>query len=867
MRHSTRGDRRRGSRPIARTKTAAPRVPANFVSRDGLRDSLSELSANYPVTLMSAPTGYGKTLLLADWVEKTGAADKAWMSLDADDNDADLFWTAVLSAVCACPDLPASSRLHHLVPRGPADATGFFAEVIDAFAALPTTLYLVLDDLHEIISDEALHGVATLIRHQPKTVRLVLSTRADPPLPLARLRMQGRLGELRASELRFSAGDAAELLRLADVGLDAGQVRRLVDQTEGWPAGLRLAARSLRDVSDRDAFLDQFAGNDRAVADFLVSEVLARLPSETTDVLQLVSICDEVTPSLAAALTGRDDAGAILAELERDNSLVLGVGADRHWFRLHPLLRSYLQADLTRHRPGMVAGLHQSAAAWFVTQDRADKAFDHVHAGEEVHGLVELLGRHATALLLTGDDRQTVRRALTKVEAEPRLALVSALAHVTAGQYAEAEHELRRPPGDEPAGQRLLVATTLALARARAPDAVAADWPETVAAQEGADLEAWARLGLGWTCACTGRQAQARRELEAAARLAREHGLDYVAVHALSALGALVCSDGAFPAAEALCAEAVTIADARGWYTSPWQATNHVVIGLARLLRLDPAGTLEEMRHAADALAGQPEPLPHYLITLLTGAAQFDAGRRQDGLWLMRRARTDLGDAPIPAPVLVAGALLEQRCALELGQDAQAVVSWAQSRAGDVAEVSLMQAWIALRHNDIVATETALREVLTGSRPALCPTTPLEARLLETAVEIRHGRRTTARSTLHAALQLAEPAGLVRPFHTADVSVRELLLEQVGGFGRSNGFASVVSHAVSVVDGQEDGGLTNREHTVLVLLSSPQSLDEMAVDLSLSVNTVKTHVRAIYAKLGVNTRRAAVLAGRHLGIA
>jgi LuxR family maltose regulon positive regulatory protein len=853
-------------------------VPGNFVSRPGLRGSITGLSAEFPVTLICAPAGYGKTLLLADWIEHTGAADKAWVSLDADDDDARRFWTAVLSAACACAVVPANSRLHALAEPGTPDAPGFVAEVIDAFAALPAPLYLVLDDLHEIVGDETMHGVATLIRHQPKQVRLVVSARADPPLPLARLRVQGRLAELRASELRFSTAEAAELLALADVALDEDQVRRLVGQTEGWPAGLRLAARSLRDSTDREAFLTEFAGNDRAIADFLVSEVLARLPARTTDVLQLVSVCDEVTPALAAALTGRPDAGALLADLERDSSLVLAVGAGRQWYRMHPLLRSYLQGELARRHPEMVGELHERAATWFIAQERPDKAFTHVTLGEEDDCLAELLCRHAATLLLTGDDDRAVRRALTKLGADavarsPRLTLTSALAHTVAGEYARAADELAgrswpADPDDELVSLRRLVTTTHAVACGRPPDTDPADWPGIVAAYEGTALEAWARLGLGWTFLCAGDRGESGRELVAAERLAREHGFDVLTVLALSALALLSCSDGAFPAVESSCAEAAAIAAGHGSRTSPAPspAVNHVLAGLARLMSLDPAGTLARMRDATAALTGRAEPGLTYAIDLLTGAASFDSGRRQDGLWLIRDARRNLGDAYLPTPVLVAGAMLEHRCALRLGEATQAIAGWTRSRAGEIAEVRLMQALSSFAHGDPDAADAALRDVLAGALPTCCPTTPLEARLLETALEIRQGRRTKARSTLSTALLLAEPAALIRPFHEADVSVRQLLVEQVGGFGRSNGFADRVSRALSAMNGRSNDSLTNREHTVLVMLSSPQSLDEMATDLSLSVNTVKTHVRAIYEKLGVNTRRAAVVAARRLGI-
>src|ERR1044072_8092580 len=233
MRHSRTGRNERLWTPIPRAKTAVPRVPANFVSRDDLRDDLDVRSAEFPVTLVCAPAGYGKTLLLADWVENTSAADKAWVSLDGGDNDVNRFWTAVLGAVCACESVPSSSRLHDLHPPEVPDAAGFHAEVIDGLAALPAPFHLVFDGLHELVSEQTGHAMAMLVRHQPRNTRLVLSSRADPPLPLARLRMRGELAELRAAQLRFSEVHATELLRRADAALDPGQMHRLVAKTEG----------------------------------------------------------------------------------------------------------------------------------------------------------------------------------------------------------------------------------------------------------------------------------------------------------------------------------------------------------------------------------------------------------------------------------------------------------------------------------------------------------------------------------------------------------------------------------------------------------------------------------------------------------
>ncbi|MGH3878755.1 MAG: LuxR C-terminal-related transcriptional regulator, partial [Actinophytocola sp.] len=455
------------------------------------------------------------------------------------------------------------------------------------------------------------------------------------------------------------------------------------------------------------------------------------------------------------------------------------------------------------------------------------------------------------------------------VAGSPALALISALAHAVAGDRGLAEADLAScwaawPATPEADLRRLrqLVVTTHALADGTAPAAVSRDWPDVLGAYEGTDLEAWARLGLGWTMLCAGEPA--RPELEAAERLARDHGFDFLRLHSLSALAVLSARDGAFPAMESAAAAAVELAYALGWTSSPWLSTNHLMIGFARLLCLDPVAALDEARHAEAALAADAPSRSRYLVGVLSGAACVDEGRRREGLALLRAARHDHGDASVPAPLLAAGALIEHRSTVDAGQDAlaQQLAAWVRERVGNVAELGLMRARASFAHGGLEATE----EMLAG-RPALCPTTPLEAELLATALEIRLGRRTRARDSLYESLVRAEPVSLIRPFHDADLSVRQLLLEQVGGFGSANGFAARVSQTVSTMDARRADVLTSREHAVLVRLSSPQSLDELAVDLRVSVNTVKTHVRAIYAKLGVNNRRGAVVAGRQLGLA
>lgn len=866
---------------IPRAKTAAPRPPHTLVDRDGPRGRLVELTEAFPVTLLCAPAGYGKTVLLADWLARTGAADKAWVSLDAADDTSGPFWAAVLNAFRRCAAVPPSSRLHDLRPPVTPAAPDFFAEVIDALATLPSPVHLVLDDLHQVGGDEVEHGITALLRHLPKTLRLVLSTRSDPPLPLARLRLGGLLGELRVPELRFSFDEASALLRLAGVALADDQVRRLVEQTEGWPAGLRLAARSLRHVSDREAFLTEFAATDRTIADFLVSEVLASLPEKTADVLRLVSVCDEVTAPLAATLTGRADAGARLVALARDTELVLDAGPDRQGFRIHPLLRTHLRADLGRRSPALVDELHRTAATWFAERALPGLAFDHVVRTDEAALTIDFLRRHAPKVLFSGDDHGMVFGALAKVGAaavahDPYLGLISAFAHLTVGDYALGAEQLTAAfsawparPDPDLLAMAQLVLTTKALIQGAVPPPKSVDWRTVLAANEGTDLEAWTRLGLGWTMLCGGARAEARNELEAAERLARERRFDCLTVYSLSAQGVLAGERGDVTTMAETAEAAIRLAGAHGWTTSWWLSAAHLMAGAARLLRLDPAGALEQARHAAAALTAEIDsPLLRYLTGLLTGAAYLDLGRHHDGLELVRRARRDHDTAHLPPLLLASGALVEHRAALLLGHETMAhqLVATTREQLGDVAEVELMRAAAAFAHGAWNDAARAVRRVLDGTRVALRSTTSLEATLLDTALESRMGRRTMARDALNAALVMAEPARLVQPFHQADTSVRQLLLEQVGGFGHVNAFAASVGHALTSMDSTPGDPLTGREHAVLVRLSTTQSLDEVASAMSVSVNTVKTHVRAIYAKLGVNNRREAVVAGRRFGL-
>jgi LuxR family maltose regulon positive regulatory protein len=870
------GGRERDGRPrlrVPHVKNAVPRLPATFVPRVALREAVDRETARADVTLVCAPAGYGKTLLLADWVGATGDADKAWVSVDGDDNQADRFFAAVLGAIRACAMVPPESRLHDLAAPYRSGVAGFLAELVDAIQVLPGTLSLVLDGIHDVVDADTVHGLTTLIRHQPGNLRIVLTSRWDPAVPLARLRVQGRLAEIRASRLRCSAEEAGKLVRAEGAELDEEQLRLLLTQTGGWLAGLVLAARSLRDTPDPELFLAGGAGSDPAIADYLAGEVLARLPGGTRHLLRAISVCDGVHPGLARLLSGRVDAGAVLAGLERERAL-LEVDETQS-YRVNPLLRQHLRADLTRRLPGLVAELHGVAARWFATEGRPVDALRHAERTGDQRDTVKLLRRHAVEILVTGNPEPVLRGlAVTgapAVAGDSWLSLCSALAHLQLGDLTAAESDLAHgdaawpdPAEDTLTEFRRLVVSAHALACGRHPPVVPGS---AVGGGEIAGLEALTWLYRGMSRAGDGDRPGARAELAAADQLAREQGLDYLVLHGRTALAVMSALDGDFAEMEAACAEALAIAEGTSWQHSQWLAPTRAMLALARLLRLEPGAALDLARQVADA-----EPVVVRFVTdLVTGAARFDQGQRVVGARLLQRARRDLGDWPLPPEVVALAALTEHHCAVLLANHplAHEIAEWAVARVGETGEAHLMAARTRFARGDFAFAESALREGLgAGAPPPLSgPLALVEAKLLEAAIATQTGGRTRARSALKAALTLGEPGGVIRPFEYADAPVRRLLLDQIGGFGEADAFACRVRRVLATIERADPNGvLTEREHAVLARLTSPQPLDEVASDLLVSVNTVKTHVRAIYAKLGVNNRRAAVMAAREMGL-
>src|ERR1700741_2385083 len=331
-------------RRVPRTKRAVPKPPSRLVTRPRLLATL-DLGRQSLVTLVSAPAGAGKTLLLAEWVRERGGPDTAWVSLDSDDNDDGRFWSALLEALFTTAAVPRDGPLADLaVPANPSEDPRFLSVVVDALDNLPRPVVLVLDDVQELTDARPLQGLEALLRHRPAGLRLMLSSRHDPHLSLARLRLADQLTELGAEELRFSTGEVRALLETEGIELEHDQLGHLLEQTEGWAAALRLAMLSQPRTSDPNRFLANFAANDRGVADYLIDEVLSQLPADMAAFIRTVSICEHTTVDLATVLSGRADAGALLDAIAQRTSLIFRVDTDPHLYHVHAMLRSQLLA-------------------------------------------------------------------------------------------------------------------------------------------------------------------------------------------------------------------------------------------------------------------------------------------------------------------------------------------------------------------------------------------------------------------------------------------------------------------------------------------------------------------------------------------
>jgi len=871
------------------TKLALPRTSLPQVGRPRL-STLLNAGTQQLLTLVSAPAGAGKTTLLASWSSsRLPPGPVAWLSLDAADNEPGRFWAYLVAALCQSGAVPRDSVLRGLAPL-PGSDKRFLPLLVSGLAGLPAPAVLVLDDLQDITDATVLQGLEFLLRHAPPQLRLVLATRADPALSLQRLRLSGQLVQVRAADLAFTVAEVAELLATCEdqPPLSEDDLVLLQARTEGWAAGLRLAALSLKDQPDPHRFVTEFAGDDKSVADYLTTEVLDRQPKELRSFLLRTCIVDELNGDLADALTGGHGGEAMLARLERANGFVTTVGSGRGAYRYHQLFAELLRYELRGAAPTQVGKLHRRASGWYAARGLTVHAIQQALMAKDWRNAADLMAKHGPSLVLGGETAMLYelvgRLPAELVQPDPELALLGAADRIIRGDPdAAAAHLLAASQQAELLSKErrgrfalLLAIVNTALAwQVGDLDQVLVAGEEALASQSqvtnGGDDAARAimlsTVGAAalWAGHLDGAELHLREGLAAALRA----GLASQQSACLSQLALVHAMRGELNEAMLCGANAAEITADQSWSSSVLEASGYLAQAWVHYYRDD----LGEATRYADlaAASGVGWQAMTLGVMILRARLQRARGDLAGSLDLVAAVRRDLtgarGSAYLWRWLLLTEA--ELRSAAGQPQSASAIRKSLDERGPLADGEAVVLARLHLAEGDPAAA-AAILAALDGSAPGGFLVVPAEVSLLDAVASDALADHDRAAMSLERALSLAEHGGLRRSFLDVGAPARSLLARYRQRVPTSWSYldellqASAESAEVTVAVPKLIDHLTEREHTVLRYLPSLMTYEEIATDLYVSLNTIKTHAYGIFRKLGVTGRRQAVRTAREL---
>jgi LuxR family maltose regulon positive regulatory protein len=875
--------------PLIETKFHIPSPRRSVVARPRLQTRL-ERAVDARLILVSAPAGFGKTTLIAEWIDtatERGAA-VAWLSLDERDDDPARFWSYVLASLhTAVPGLGAGALA--LLDSANAPDEAVLATLVNELHATPGDLVLVLDDFH-VIGHHDIHDALTyVLDHQPERTHLVIASRADPPLPLARLRARGELLELRAGDLRFTAAEAADYLNGA-MGLDLtpADVATLDARTEGWIAALQLAALSMQGRDDNAHFIAGFAGDDRFIVDYLAGEVLHRQPESVRRFLLQTSVLDRLQGSLCDAVTGVNGGKAALESLERQNLFVVPLDDRREWYRYHHLFADVLRTRLLDDDPDAPVELHRRASAWYGERGEVPDAISHAAAAGDLDRAAELaelalpemrrrrqdetirawvqlvpedvvrmrpvLAVGFAGVLMASNELDRVHRHLR--DAEQWLAL-DAAARDAAGVVVIDDAQLRALPG-------AIEMYRAALALMRGDITGTVDHAHRVLALAPADDEmgrasAHALLGLAaWSEGDLDRAFAAYTDAIAGMRRAG-HIADILGCSI--AMADIRVAQGRLEDARRLYEQGLQLVADHG--AVPLRGTADMHVGLAEILRErdDRNGAAEHLRRARELeLFGTPQYA--YRSRAVQAGLRLSEGDAAGCLALLEEAERvyDTDFSPAVRPI---GARRARTHILQ--GDLNAARAWVRERnlsiddePAYVTEFEHITLAIILindspRERDLQQVSAMLERLLVAAEAGGRGSSVIEILAVQALTFDARGDTASALAALRRAVELAEPEGYVRVFAYLGPRLSALRETLVTGSARPP--------QPGLVD-----PLSDRELDVLRLLRSDLSGPDIARELVVSLNTVRTHTKNIYAKLGVNNRREAVRRAGELGL-
>jgi LuxR family transcriptional regulator, maltose regulon positive regulatory protein len=875
--------------------TVAPAAP-RLIDRGDLVVALDR-AARRTVTIISAPAGSGKTSLLRAWADGPGQPRRlAVLRVQRDQRDAQQFWLALLDAVRQATGADSGAEPSAATPDFNAPAMA--GRVLSELAEARDGVTLVVDDLHELNSPEALAQLTRLLTNVPPHAHAILTTRHDVRLGLHQLRLAGELAELRAVDLRFSERETRELLDASGITLSAAGAALLYHRTEGWAAGLRLAAISLAGHPDPERFVTEFSGSDRTVAEYLLAEMLDRQPDDVQDLLLRTSLLDRVNGELADLLTGRPGSERILLDLEDANAFVESLDSERAWFRYHHLLADFLRLELRRTLPAEVAVLHRRAAEWFIRQGHVVDAIRHTQAAGDWADAARLLADHSFSLTLDGQAQtmQALVRAIPPGADHPELALVRAMGDLAQGRLDEAAAHLAvaetyaetRPPGRQRRLQVAIASLRLSLARRRGDLAGVIEQARFLAAPVtgpsdedialDSDLRAVALMNLGTVEAWSLGLPDAERHLREGAVLAREIGRPYLEVGCLAQLGFAYIFHGAdlpkinaFATTQRRCREAIALAERYGWGAEPIIAPALMTLAGTMVWLGEFDDGERWLQRTERALQTDTGPDIRLLLHQTAGMLHAGRGRHREALEEFGAAE-DLASQLAGSQALASqmtGWLLATQARLGLPGEARACLTALDDERASSGEIRNARAVICLAEGDPAGALAALRDVLDGTAPVLGYTTVVEAHLLAGIAHRQLGDQRAANQAAERALALAESDRLMPFAMTGSAELLEALPRH------QTAHAALLADILDVLHGaspavREQSSLPPAEELspgelrVLRYLPTNLSRPEIAGELSVSPNTVSAHIRSIYAKLQVRDRSSAVRRAREL---
>ena len=861
-----------------------------IIDRPALLD-LMDTAADTQFTLVTAPAGSGKTVLVRSWLETRKPAERyAWVSVERDERDPQRFWNALITEVgrSSASDAPADDVV--VAPALNVElAIARLATELDATAGLT----LVIDDVHEISSADLLSQLTNFLNQLSSSTRMVLISRHDPQLGLHRRRLDGELSEIRIGQLLFTIDESRKLFAAAGIDLSDRGLHLIQSRTEGWAAGLRLAAVSMATHPDPEAFVLEFSGSERTVAEYLIAEVLDGLPADVRRLLVTTSILDRVNGELGDLLTGSTGSERHLNAVSQTGGFVIPLDTRGEWFRLPHLFSDLLATELRRAHADEIPGLHLAAARWFATHGYVLEAIDHAVAADDQDLTVSLLVDHYFTLMLDGH-LATVRSLVdAAVSRSPNaeLALVVATDELIGGSLDRAKAQLalaEQQAGGVPEDRRsrfemLRYVTQLSLATRIGDFQSVLDLPQPAALfaepvsnkdlTMQSDVRALILMNLGIVEVWSGRRQDGEQHLMLAEGIARQIGRPYLEANCL-AHRAQSLSWRSFAEARPVAEQALAICERHGWQDDPVTGAALVVLGSC-MVATGMIGEAEGVfARADDTLRSDLEPTMGFLLHIGHGVVSLIKGTYSDAI------RSFLEGERLGMSLTVSSPLaLQSRCAMlyaatlagddSLVRTSLETLADVDSSSGEVREVMAIR---LLAEGDAHAALDALEPTVTGTTGVDHRLVLIRSLLLAARAHYLLDEGKEAQTSVEQALDLAEPDELILPFLWIDSLA---LLERHPRHQTAHGafLTKVVDTLSGNVHERRRGhaqspeiNLSETELRVLRFLPTNLTAGEIASEIYVSVNTVKTHMRNIYAKLDAHNRGQAVDYARELGL-